>query len=117
MKRKRVLLALVLLLACSSTDPEDIPTSVTLSVDKDTGVVGEEFEFTWEATGNYLIGVILDYGDGTPPDSLETQGALQASARRKHSYAQPGTYVATATVEELADQPMSDMETVEVTGG
>jgi len=117
MKRKRGLLAVLLLLACSSLDIEELPTEVTLTVDRTSAAVGEEFEFTWEATGSFLAGAVLDFGDGTPADSLELEGAQRATARRTHAYAESGSYVVTATIEEANNETASDAATVEVTGG
>jgi PKD repeat protein len=120
MKPKHGLLAVLLVLGCTNLDIEQLPTEVTLTLDRTSASVGEEFTISWEAQGDFLARVILDFGDGTPPDITSSiTGAQRASADRTHTYATAGSYTVTATVEEVRDDApsASDTETVQVTGG
>ena len=119
MKPKHGLLAVLLLLGCTNLDIEQLPTDVTLTLGSTSGAVGEEITISWEAQGDFLARVILDFGDGTPSDTTSITGAQRAGADRTHAYATAGSYTVTATVEEVRDDApsASDTQTVEISGG
>ena len=116
MRRPPLLLAILLVAACTTLDIEALPTAITLSVNRTSAPVGQPFEFTYEATGTFLAGVILDYGDGAV-DTIRAPGAQRMSGRPQHSFSAAGSFVVTATAVEASDSTASDTETVEVTGG
>ena len=116
MKRPWILFALVLLLACSSVDVEDLPTAITLTVDRNSAAVGDTLLFSYDATGEFMVGVIVDYGDGVL-DSISAPGAQRANGSLRHSYVDPGSYTVIATLEEAIRDDATDTEVVEITGG
>jgi hypothetical protein len=86
---------LLLLTACTTILDSPPPLSLSLEVDRATALVGEEFEFTYGAEGDNLVGLALDFGDGAV-DSIPLYGARTAAGFRAHSYGAPGTFVVTA---------------------
>ncbi len=110
-----VLMALVGALACSGGSVEvGNPLTISLTVDRTVGTAAvDTFTFQYQATGTNLLGVVLEFGDGQA-DSLAGQGASSAGARRKHVYAEEGTYRAVARAEEAFGDEVSDTVLVEV---
>ena len=101
--------------ACSSTSTDvGGPLSIMLTVDRTSGRAGvDAFSFHYEATGTDLLGVVLEFGDGQV-DSLAAFGAARAGATREHVYASPGTYLASARVQEAFGALRADTVQVEV---
>ena len=90
------------------------PLTFTLDADRTSAPVGVEIEFHFEATGTYLNGVILEYGDGAS-DSIVMNGAQTASGRRKHAYDDAGTYQVIGTLEDASEGPRTATLSVEIT--
>jgi hypothetical protein len=90
------------------------PLSFTLDADMTSAPTGVEIEFHFEATGTYLNGVILEYGDGAK-DSIPMSGAQSASGRRKHAYDAVGDYTVIGTLEDAAEGPVTATVTVAIT--
>jgi PKD repeat protein len=90
------------------------PLSFTLSADPMSAPTGVEIEFHFEATGTYLNGVILEYGDGKS-DSIPMNGAQSASGRRKHAYDVAGDYTVIGTLEDAAEGPLTRQVQVSIT--
>jgi hypothetical protein len=100
MKLLRLLPLLALVLACGDFSTTVRPTSLTMTVNRPSGAVGQPFEFSYSATGRSMAGLIIDYGDGGL-DSLGFQGAVTATGRREHTYSQPGTYLVSGLLEDF----------------
>lgn len=90
------------------------PLTFTLDADRTSAPIGVEIEFRFEATGTYLNGVILAYGDGAT-DSIVMNGAQTASGRRKHAYDVAGQYQVIGTLEDASEGPVTRQISVEVT--
>ena len=102
-------------LSCStSTADVGKALSIELSVDRTSGVAGVDvFTFRYEASGQDLLGVVLEFGDGQA-DSLATLGSTTAGATRPHTYVDPGSYSAIARVLEAFGQLLADTVMVRV---
>jgi hypothetical protein len=102
-------------LGCSDTTVDiGNPLSISLTVDRTSGVAGvDTFTFQYSARGTGLLGVVLEFGDGQA-DSLATLGASEAGATRKHVYAEPGSYAASARAEEALGARRADTLMVQV---
>lgn len=90
------------------------PRALTLSleVDRTEATLGQEFEFTYSAEGQNLVGLVIDFGDGVR-DSIPLFGAQTADGFRDHGYLSPGSFEVTA---ELTAPPQgSRTATVSVT--
>jgi len=81
--------------ACNTGVSSPPPLSLTLEVDRTSAVVGGQFEFTFGAEGQNLVGLVIDFGDGVS-DSIPLFGAQSAAGLRDHSYETPGTFVVLA---------------------
>ncbi len=107
------LLAVVTACSSSSTDAGG-PLSITLTVDKTTGVAAvDTFSFHYEATGTDILGVVLEFGDGQA-DSLSALGAARAGATRTHVYGSAGVFSASARVLEAFGAVRADTVVVEI---
>ena len=82
----------------------DRQLQITVTADRLEGLVGTEFAFRVEATGNSFQQVIVAFGDGNESVSPLNQlaGATRVGLTAKHTYAAAGTYRVVATVEELS---------------
>lgn len=87
----------VMTLACRQT--VEPPTQISVSMQANAAVVtrGDTVTFTVNATGNNLVGVIIDYGDSAS-DQYATGGALSARVTFKHAYSAAGSFTVRATV-------------------
>lgn len=117
MNRHRTLLgcALVFIAAgCTSVsvDPSRELT-VGLSADRSEAAPLEEIEFSVEATGTQLFGVIIRFGD-SQVDSVGVAGASKMTANLRHAYESPGVYSVTATAEERSGRSISDSLVVRI---
>jgi hypothetical protein len=93
--------ALAFLFGCGDFSQTIRETELTLTPSATTTPIGQAVEFRYEAQGRSLAGLIIDYGDGSAPDSLYLQGAVTATGRRTHSYTQPGSFLVSGRLEEF----------------
>jgi hypothetical protein len=99
--------------ACSrATDPSS-ELSVSIAAEKTSGATEEALDFSVQATGTYLFGVIVRYGDGAV-DSVAVPGANTLTARLQHAYTAPGTYMVRAVAEERSGRSVTDSVSVRV---
>ena len=84
-------------IACRQTTEPPIALSVLLEANTATIPRGDTVTFEVTATGNNLVGVIIDYGDSSS-DQYATGGALTARVTFKHAYSAGGTFTVRATV-------------------
>jgi len=75
------------------------PVTIQLSADRTSVPAGGSVTFTFEATGTYLNGVVVDYGDGVV-DSVSTLGAQTAAGSVSHSFGLPGSYTVVGRAED-----------------
>jgi hypothetical protein len=113
-----VLLAVVLCAgACTGiSGPDDVALAVELTASAATASIGSPITFRFEARGNSLEGVALDYGDGAV-DSVATYLARTAAGNYPHGYGEPGAYRVLVTVVETGGQRARDSVFVTVTQG
>jgi len=90
------------------------PLTFTLDADRTSAPTGVEIEFRFEATGSYLNGVILQYGDGAG-DSIPMNGAQTASGHRRHAYDAAGQYQVIGVLEDASEGMRSDTLLVDIT--
>lgn len=113
-RRVAALPGLLLAVSCSGLDPVDPgPTTVTLTADRTTAATGQDIEFSFTANGSSITALHLDYGDGAT-ESVEGFGALTMSGHRVHVYVEPGSYTATATLEDAITGDVTDDLTVQI---
>ena len=91
-----VLTAGLLLGACAdSTAPPAFAINAT--VDKATTTPGDSVSFVIRATGDNLVGLHVEFGDGTGLDR-QLFGAQSMTATQRHAYSAVGEYTMTAAV-------------------
>ncbi len=102
------------LAACSDSLVEGgRPLTVSISADKTLAGVGDSVTYTADATGNNLVGLVVDFGDGTA-DSTAASGAVTAGVVRSHAYGEAGTYVAKATAVDIQGVVVEQSDSVSV---
>jgi hypothetical protein len=95
---KRWLFALLLLTgSCRQTTEPPGSLVATLESSRSTAARGDTITFTVNASGNTLIGVVIDFGDQTG-DLYATSGALTARVTFKHVYQASGSFTVSAVV-------------------
>jgi PKD repeat protein len=103
---RRLALALVLsagasLSGCRDTGVLDNASPLTLEVSASrlTASVGQEVEFTVDATGAGLYSLVLDFGDGAQATEVFDQAVYsRLGMTKRHAYSTPGTYEVRGTV-------------------
>lgn len=84
-------------LGCRQSTAPLVPLQVSLESSHLTALTGDTITFTVRATGNNLVGVVMDFGDsGT--DQYAMGGALTARVTFRHPFETPGTYTVRAVV-------------------
>lgn len=95
---KRWLFAVLLLTgSCRQTTEPPVSLVVTLESSRSTAARGDTVTFTVNATGNTLIGVVMDFGDQTG-DLYAMGGARTARVAFKHVFQATGTFTVSAVV-------------------
>ena len=108
-------LSLLLLTGCGDFSQTIRETALTLTADRTTAATGQTIEFRYDAQGRSLAGLIVDFGDGSPPDSLFLQGAVTATGRRSHAFTRAGSFVVTGRLEEFFGNAVEQAIPVTVT--
>lgn len=83
--------------ACRQSTAPVVPLQVTMESSHLTVLAGDTVSFTVRATGNNLVGVIMDFGDSSS-DQYGMGGALTARVTFRHAFLAPGTFTVRATV-------------------
>ncbi|HEY5546264.1 MAG TPA: hypothetical protein VIK50_09435 [Gemmatimonadaceae bacterium] len=83
--------------ACRQSTEPPVSLQVTLESSQLTALAGDTVSFTVRATGNNLIGVVMDFGD-SGSDQYAMGGALTARVTFKHAFETTGTFTVRATV-------------------
>jgi len=111
------LLTGAILTACSDVVFEGGgPLRITLSAEPASPRAGQEARLSYDAIGSMLVGVIVDFGDGTA-DTVDTFGAQTASGYFLHTYQAPGTFTVIGSVYDNLQGPASSELTLQVTAG
>lgn len=76
------------------------PLAIELTATPTTVTAGESVQFNYDASGNAITLVVMDYGDGTV-DSITYNGPVIAANQLSHTYTAPATYAVTASVTAL----------------
>jgi len=90
-------LTVACLTACRQTTAPPVPLQVSLESSDLTASAGDTIAFTVHATGNNLVGVVMDFGD-SGSDQFAMGGALTARVTFKHAFETTGTYTVSAVV-------------------
>ena len=101
MMRRLLCLAFGLLGACSAETLAPLPLDITITAQPVSAAPGDSISFDVTAQGGQLLGVTVDYGDGTG-DQFVTGGARTARLTFRHAFAASGTYLVSATVTDAA---------------
>jgi hypothetical protein len=83
--------------ACQSAALEPLPLDLRIDLDRATANPGDTIQVVTTAQGGTLLGIVVDYGDGTS-DSYATSGARNAKVTFKHAYTASGAYTVKAVV-------------------
>jgi len=97
MKQLIFAFALLICASCRQTTAPAVGISVTLESSHVTATTGDTVTFIVRATGNNLIGVVIDYGDSIS-EQYATGGALTARVTFKHAFLAKGNYTVRAGV-------------------
>ena len=82
---------------CRQTTEPPIALTATLESSRSTAARGDTITFTVSATGNNLVGVVMDFGDQTG-DLFATGGARTARVTFKHVFQATGSFAVIAVV-------------------
>ena len=95
---KRWLFAVLLLTgSCRQTTEPPVSLVVTLESSRSTAARGDTVTFTVSATGNSLVGVVIDFGDQSG-DQFGSGGARTARVTFKHVFLTTGSFTVSAVV-------------------
>lgn len=95
---KRWLFTVLLLSGgCRQTTEPPVSLVATLESSRSTAARGDTITFTVNATGNSLVGVVIDFGDQAG-DQFGTGGARSARVTFKHAFQTPGSFTVSAVV-------------------
>ena len=86
------LLVVTCAIACRTTTEPLVPLAVTVEPSLVTPLVGDTVSFVVRATGNNLVGVVIDYGDSVS-DQFGMGGARTARVTFKHVFGTRGTFM------------------------
>lgn len=94
------LAAVVALTACLDNALEPLPLTIGIEASRLTAAPGDTINFLVSAQGGSLIGVEMDFADGST-DSFATSGARTARITFKHAYLATGTFQVDAKVTDV----------------
>lgn len=97
---RQTLVALFLLactVGCRQTTAPPVPLLVTLESSRATASRGDTVTFTLNATGNNLVGIVMDYGDSVG-EQYATGGAHSARVTFRHVFESMGSFTVRAVV-------------------
>ena len=107
--------ALVVLAACGGSSFLEHVLTISISATTTNAAVGEEVDFTFAATGPFVIGIIVAFGDGVA-DSLEiTQGVTSASGGFTHAFDTVGAFLVEGTVVDAREGRLTDTLFIDIT--
>lgn len=116
LRTRRALAALALLagIGCEDLSDPGRPTAVELSSDRTTAAIAEPIEFRYEAQGQNLAGLVIDYADGSR-DSIDGFGAQSAAGTVLHTFEATGIFDVTAALLEFSGETAGDTVVVTIT--
>jgi hypothetical protein len=85
----------------------------TLTADRTSAPVGTEVQFDYEASGTFISGVIIQYGDGAL-DSIPSNGAQSSAGVRRHAYTEAGEFLVIGRVEDAAKGALTEQITLQI---
>jgi hypothetical protein len=88
---------LLLTAGCRQTTEPPVSLVATLTSNRSTAARGDTVTFTVNATGNNLVGVVIDFGDQAG-DQFATGGASTARVTFQHVFQTAGNFTVTAVV-------------------
>ena len=96
-RRALCIAAVAALTACLDNRLEPLPLQIGIQASRLTAAPGDTINFLVSAQGGSLIGVEMDYADGST-DSFATSGARTATITFRHAYLTTGTFQVDAKV-------------------
>jgi hypothetical protein len=98
------------LVACTEYTTASKPFQVALDATPQVAAPGDSISFVVSASGGSLVGVEIDFNDGTT-DLYPTSGAQTARVTFRHAYNERGSFVVRAVVTDaLAGQKEATVE-------
>jgi hypothetical protein len=86
---------------CAINAVEPLPLAITINADKLTTVPADSITFDIRAQGGNLLGISVEWGDGTSYVQ-PTSGARTVRSRVRHAYEHSGVYQVSAAVDDAA---------------
>jgi hypothetical protein len=97
MKRYLIVGLVLIFGSCRQETEPPGPVLVTLESSTTTAARGDTISFTVNATGNTLVGVVVDFGDQVT-EQYATGGARTARVTFKHAFQTAGSFTVNAVV-------------------
>jgi plastocyanin len=97
----RALAACVLLIGCGSNTVEPLPLDISIQASRVTAAPGDSIDFVANVQGQDLLGVDVDFGDGST-DQRGTGGARTGKLTFRHAFTARGAYTTKITVTDGA---------------
>lgn len=97
----RVMGTCALLIGCGSSTVEPLPLDITVQASRATAAPGDSIDFVATVQGQDLLGVDVDFGDGST-DSRGTSGARTGKLTFRHAFTTRGAYTTKITVTDGA---------------
>lgn len=89
--------AMCALVACGESTLEPLPLEIKIETSRTTAAPGDTINFVVIAQGGVLLGIDVDYADGSG-DQYGTAGARTARVSFRHAYTARGAYQVNAMV-------------------
>ena len=87
--------------SCIASATEVLPLTIGIEANRTTAAPGDTITFVTTVQGESLIGVAMDYADGTT-DQFGTGGAKTGRVTFRKAFMQRGMFVVVATVTDAA---------------
>jgi hypothetical protein len=87
----------LVLLACGDITLDPLPLDVSIEASRLTAAPGDTILFVVRAQGGNLLGIAIDFGDGST-DEFGTSGARTARVMFRHAYLTTGSFQVQTTV-------------------
>lgn len=104
---------LILGIAGCTKSVEPLALTITAQATPTSAAPGDSITVVTNVQGNAVVGVAVDFGDGTV---FETAfgGVRTGKVTYRHAYAATGTFTITATVHDAAEDQRSTTMTVQI---
>ena len=100
--------------ACSESTGFEQPLSVSVSTTTPTAAVGETVLFEVSATGGFLVGILLDYGDEEADTFNLTTPTTSITSTLSHEYQAAGMFLVEAQAKDVQEGLIASTITVTI---